>query len=127
MKLYGFYFLLILLSYNIFFFTETQTSEYDAIVSGVIGNGVPCDLDLFSAYTKLLRAKGGGAALIVKTDEASDASEKTIVKRLKMCGFVNVAPGASSGTVVGYTPAYEVQYALFFILFFLKIARMNVM
>lgn len=87
-------------------------------MSGVIGNGVPCDLDLFSAYTKLLRAKcsGGGAALIVKTDEASDASEKTIVKRLKMCGFVNVAPGATSGTVVGYTPAYKVRNTLFFFL-----------
>ncbi|XP_025414781.1 anamorsin homolog [Sipha flava] len=82
---------------------ETETSFYGAILSGVIGNSVPCDLDLFSTYTKLLTA---GGLLIVQTEPGT---EDKLVKQLKLCGFLNViASTATPGIVVGCTALYEV-------------------
>jgi len=84
---------------------ETQSSLYDVVLSGVIGNSVPCDLDIFSVYIKLLTS---GGILIVKTE---NGTEDNAVKRLKMCGFLNVIASNTPGIVVGYTPSYKVGYS----------------
>lgn len=83
---------------------ENKKSLYDAILSGVIGDYVPCNLDLFSAYTELLIS---GGTLIVKTEHNT---EEKLYKSLKMCGFLNVAANKTSGIVIGNTPTYKVDY-----------------
>lgn len=85
---------------------ESKKSLYDAILSGVIGNYVPCNLDLFSAYTELLIS---GGTLVVKTEHNS---EEKLSKSLKMCGFLNVTANKVLGIVVGNTPTYKVNYSL---------------
>lgn len=82
---------------------------YDAILSGVIGDNVPCNLDLFSAYTELLIS---GGTLIVKTE---NNNEEKLFKSMKMCGFLNVTANKISGIVVGNTPTYKVDYKLFYL------------
>jgi len=77
---------------------------YGAVLSGVIGNIVPCDMDLISAYTKRLVP---GGLLIVKTE---CENEENTVKRLKMCGVLDVAASGTPGIVVGRTPSYKVEY-----------------
>lgn len=78
-------------------------------MSGVIGNSVPYDLDLFSTYTKLLTA---GGLLIVQTEPGT---EDKLVKQLKLCGFLNViASSATPGIVVGCTALYKVNIFNYF-------------
>lgn len=66
---------------------------------------MPRDLNLFAVYTALLVA---GGTFIVQTEDDK------AVKRLKMYGFLNVGLGATSGTVVGYAPAYKVTLTAVF-------------
>lgn len=80
----------------------TKTSLYDAILSGVIGNSVPCDLDIFSTYTQLLTS---GGRLIVKTESGS---EEKLEKQLKICGFLNVI-SKTPGIVIGNKHSYIVK------------------
>lgn len=77
---------------------------YDAIVSGAVGDIVPCDIHLLSVYAKLLVPCG---VLIVKTQ--SDNQEK-LAKLLKLCGFLDVVIGDSTPTaiVIGRMATYKV-------------------
>jgi len=62
---------------------------------------------LLTTYTTLLAA---GGTLVVKTEVGT---EDTLVKRLKMCGFLNVAKSESvPGVVVGNMPTYKVNTCL---------------
>ncbi|VVC28739.1 Anamorsin [Cinara cedri] len=74
---------------------------YNAILSGVIGSEVSCELDLLSTYTQLLIP---GGRLIVKT---TADNEGQWIKRLKMCGFQIDTP-AMEGIIIGSTPSYKV-------------------
>lgn len=78
---------------------------YDAILSGVIGNSIMCDLDIFSTYTQLLKS---GGQLIVKTEPESEEKFK---KHLKICGLINVT-NKTSGIVIGNKHSYQVKLLL---------------
>lgn len=77
---------------------------YDAILSGFGVDGhVLCDLNILSTYVGLLTA---GATLMVKTVVGA---EDTLVKRMKLCGLLNVAMSESvPGIIVGIMPTYKV-------------------
>lgn len=82
----------------------TDVPLYNAILSGFGANdNMSCDVILLTTYTTLLAA---GGTLVVKTEVGT---EDTLVKRLKMCGFLNVAKSESvPGVVVGNMPTYKV-------------------
>lgn len=82
-------------------FLEGQT--YDAVVLGVVGDIVKCDLDLISVCTRRIVA---GGALIVKTESGD---EERLAKLLKICGFLDVVSSVMPGIVVGRTASYQVS------------------
>lgn len=87
------------------FFPETEM-PFDAILSGVIGNEVPCELDLLSLYVRLLKPDG---RLMVK---CAPGNEGPVIKRLKMCGFLNITANSApetEGVITGFTPTYKVR------------------
>ncbi|XP_022163922.1 anamorsin homolog [Myzus persicae] len=82
----------------------TEEPFYNAIISGFGENdNVSCDLMLLQTYTALLTA---GGTLIAKTVVGTG---NTLVKHMKLCGFLNVAMSESvSGVVIGNMPTYKV-------------------
>ena len=86
-------------------FVATNGPLYSAILSGFgADDNVSCDLILLPTYTKLLTA---GGTLIAKTEVGT---EDALVKRMKLCGFLNVAKSESvPGVVVGNMPTYKVD------------------
>lgn len=82
----------------------TDGPLYNIILSGFgADDNVSCDLDLLSTYTTLLTS---GGTLIAKTEIGT---EDALVKRMKLCGFLNVTSNKSvSGVVVGNLPTYKV-------------------
>lgn len=100
---------------HFFFLSETET-PYDAILSGVIGSEVPCELDLLSLYVRLLKPDG---RLMVK---CAPGNEVPCIKLLKMCGFLNITASSApetEGVITGFTPTYKVRR--FHIIIFLSI------
>lgn len=84
-------------------FSDAEPSSYDAIFVGVVGIGVPYNLDLFSTYTTLLTP---GGVLVVKTETSA---EDELVKLMKTCGLLNVTMSDVRGIVFGHTPSYKVN------------------
>jgi len=79
-------------------------SLYNAILSGFgVDDNIPADLSVIPIYTSLLVA---GGTLIEKT---VIGTEEQLMKRMKLCGFLNVAVYKSiPGMVIGNMPAYKV-------------------
>ncbi|CAI6369489.1 unnamed protein product [Macrosiphum euphorbiae] len=82
----------------------TDGPLYSAILSGFGSDDiVSCDFILLPTYTKLLTA---GGTLIAKTELGT---EDALMKRMKLCGFLNVVKSESvPGVVVGNMPTYKV-------------------
>lgn len=86
-------------------FVATDGPLYSAILSGFGSDDiVSCDFILLPTYTKLLAA---GGTLIAKTELGT---EDALMKRMKLCGFLNVVKSESvPGVVVGNMPTYKVD------------------
>ncbi|XP_025197772.1 anamorsin homolog isoform X2 [Melanaphis sacchari] len=82
----------------------SEGSLYNAILLGFgVDDNSLSDLSLIPKYTSLLVA---GGILMAKT---IIGTEDTLVKRMKLCGFLNVAVNKSiPGMVIGNMPTYKV-------------------
>ncbi|XP_060837668.1 anamorsin homolog isoform X2 [Rhopalosiphum padi] len=82
----------------------SEGSLYNAIVSGFgVDDNIPSDLSLIPTYTSLLVA---GGTLMAKT---TVGTEETLVKHMKLCGFLNIFVSKSiPGMVIGNMPTYKV-------------------
>ncbi|XP_026809509.1 anamorsin homolog isoform X2 [Rhopalosiphum maidis] len=82
----------------------SKGSLYNAILSSFdVDDNISSNLSLISTYTSLLVA---GGTLMAKT---TVGTEETLVKHMKLCGFLNVTVSKSiPGMVIGNMPTYKV-------------------